>query len=734
MSNRLSVFKALLWKECRESLSILAIGAAVSLFLIRLGSFVHILLSDRSPSRVADIHEMYSIAVFLIVFPVFFIILGADRFPPERGSGTLSYLVSLPVSRTMIWLVKLITAVGSAALFAAFTLLINPFLLEWFGHTSEEDVGGLLGLMVAYVFILLGSFIASILFRSSLSAPGTGLVGLLIYGLLLILLDHYVTRNLFNLMASESIQRYFSAYVLIPLLLVVLLACSYFAFVWLDAASTVRKKIRRGLLILAGALLLPLLATFGLNLHSLSLSESNVVRAGQVACVPASNTVLFTIANQYGYSRICSVPASGGSVTMLPGKTSSFPSPSPDGKLILCNPDSFSNENYYWRNTPRRFPWNLALWLAGFAPHRAHAIAYSGFEEIAYGSRIMLLDSQKGMINAVYRLKKGDHPFYADFSMALWSPDGKKCALGSWYPYGMEASPSVHSGVLLVTLGQEASMKEIKTEIQDAQKLAAINWSDDGSELFYEAPFRGTKGVYHFNSNALCAYDCRTGKTRIVSKIENPDITRFAGLQLEAEKEQEIWDLLSSLEPWKILAFYPPERLVYFTASSCLGILDLVSGNERVISEQIPNNILWFGSFYQKPACGRPGPGGILLFVSEERNSFQCELRVFSPRDGSIRTIDRGRLLIPCGISSDKHWALYYQRISYPPEDMNLCAADLESGRVSVIQKDVKPVEQPAWLDNNTVVFVKGENEIWSAVLDGSRLKRLYPPETGKSD
>lgn len=108
------VARALAWKEWKEqrpvALTGLAVAVAMPFFLVAgasgmKGRFDLVSVSDALPA----------FALFL-VSPIFAVVCGATTFANEIGDGTLGFLLSRPVSRARVWLIKV--AVGLASVFS----------------------------------------------------------------------------------------------------------------------------------------------------------------------------------------------------------------------------------------------------------------------------------------------------------------------------------------------------------------------------------------------------------------------------------------------------------------------------------------------------------------------------------------------------------------------------------------------------------------------------------------
>jgi hypothetical protein len=665
--------KTLLWKEWRESLPALETGAALAV-LIRVGSYLEFSNARHSVSYIETSREIFMGLMFFLFFPLFFLIQGADKFSSEKSTGTLPYLISLPVSKTRIWLAKLTAALGSGLTLVIFTVLMNPFIVERC-IASPEEARPVPYELCACLLLLLASFNASVILKKPLAAAVAGFAGLVLFIVLGVLIDSLVLRNLIDLLAGIPIARYSSLAVLLIAFLGGLVGTSLFLFLRLGPEGPRCRKAGLVLAVFGSVLFAMTLLQFGLNLRSLSMKESDIAHAGEVATVPGAETVLFTIANRYGCPRICSVSLLGGPVTRLSGRPLSCPSVSPDGRTVVCNPDN----PVYAENLLDSRPLNIAYRL--FGPSLREYFGLVDYWPCPYGFRIMLFhfpDAKEGLIEPVIT-KRGASP--ANFWNVYWNPDGQRFIIYA-YP-----------GLLLVTIGKDISVEQVPSGVEGWAFLLPRRWSEDGKKFFFAAcQFKKNE-----RSDTLCEFDVESRQTRVIF----PSGSR------------------------RILSYCDSKKLVYTleATGSGLFVTGLETGKETPLGEHV--------AFWYPKQFPRNNPWGFqgCAFLFTEWGEPE-ELKAFFPDGDSIKTIDRAPDLEPRGISPDGRWGLYNrsEKIRSISETRGLYSVNLATGETHAIAEEgAHSYERIAWAEGPTVVFVKGEKEIWSAAVDGSRSRRLYP-------
>ena len=151
--------KSLLWKELRENRLLLGLGI-LFLCAFRLLPFL------------TDFKVIEAVSLFMfLACGIFSMLIGATGFSQEIDRNTLSFIISKPVSRSMMWIAKLVSnLLIISILFTVATLLLLADLKLWMGNYS------LLWLSIvfsSYTF----SFSISTLFHKPLISAGIRISG-----------------------------------------------------------------------------------------------------------------------------------------------------------------------------------------------------------------------------------------------------------------------------------------------------------------------------------------------------------------------------------------------------------------------------------------------------------------------------------------------------------------------------------------------------------------------------
>ena len=174
--------RALMWKEFREQrpliLAALIIVLVLPLFLI--GG----LWFGASRSNIASLSGTLTTIVLLLVWPLFALAVGAQTIGSETIDGSLRFLLSRPVSRTRVWLVKLGVAVATLGVIVLGTGIVTVMYEKFVVLRSyrADDVSGwlqpdrALPVAMALLALLVSAHYCSLFLRRPLAAAIAGLV------------------------------------------------------------------------------------------------------------------------------------------------------------------------------------------------------------------------------------------------------------------------------------------------------------------------------------------------------------------------------------------------------------------------------------------------------------------------------------------------------------------------------------------------------------------------------
>jgi hypothetical protein len=469
------------------------------------------------------------------------------------------------------------------------------------------------------------------------------------------------------------------------------------------------------------------------------MKKENIMRAGQVVTVPGTDKVLFTVFNKYGYAKIFSVSVEGGPLEPFTRKSASAPNVSPDGKWLLCNPDSGIEHEFrssgrmknlltahedgplrvssmqsalerngsaydwwYNRDSYDRF---MYRWPTNFG----YRIA---LQEISPGGKEMLVDTitEKGKI-------------YADFSLVSWAPGGRHAVLEAAVPPADEDDSYYYysrpTTLVILRTGETASLRTIPGKAVKRRDREILCWTRDGSRFYYR--IRDSGWYSGTPLNGIMAYD--VDRNEAFSLYEFSDGEWF----------------------WK---FSPESGLLYFYRRGPFKNQEEKSHSEKTMTETvIQRNIHTGGEQVLYERSDRSSDSRFVdlysptitltksseLFVRYYGRETPMELTHVDPESGITRSVDQAPFLAIVRFLPDENRVLYFFSEEQTPKTRNvgLRITDLSTGEIHNIAKDgVNITERTALSGNDVVVFVKGYKEIWSAGADGTWTKRLYPPET----
>ena len=196
------MLRTLLWKEWRQLRQLRWVGAGLGVLLPIVALFApraarHGWVPFVGPSDPYSAHEILlealPLALGLGLWPLIALLMTAQAFSGDRASGTESFLLERPVSRTRVWVARTLASFGSTWLVATVSFLI------WLGiaatavdRTSANWSIALKGLLgggsLAVAACLLGGMIAA----SILSAP----LAALLLGLVLVMVPIFIASTL----------------------------------------------------------------------------------------------------------------------------------------------------------------------------------------------------------------------------------------------------------------------------------------------------------------------------------------------------------------------------------------------------------------------------------------------------------------------------------------------------------------------------------------------------------
>jgi len=191
------MLKALAWKEWREQRPVVVAGVAISAVLPFFVVAASMLNND---GRLDQIVEVLPVAFMAGWWPLLAAASGAITIANEEEGGTIRFLLSRPVSRINIWLVKVSLGMLAVGTVAAFSLFVVWLVNRWVPpEASVERFAMLMGSLSSTIYdpialtslsILLFScavFCSSLLNRTlTAAAAGLALALILLSGVMLV--------------------------------------------------------------------------------------------------------------------------------------------------------------------------------------------------------------------------------------------------------------------------------------------------------------------------------------------------------------------------------------------------------------------------------------------------------------------------------------------------------------------------------------------------------------------
>jgi hypothetical protein len=193
------MLRALAWKEWREQRPVVYTGVILAALL---PLFLAVGLPWRGPRReMLHLAGMIPVALGSFVWPLLAAAAGAATVSSDKGGGTLGYLLSRPVSRMRLWVIKVTVAILSVVTASLISLALAQAYIFWLLRgQADTSLGALVRrggfggpfdiLVLASLSLLLfacATFFSTLLARALPAAVSGGALALLVLsGILLI--------------------------------------------------------------------------------------------------------------------------------------------------------------------------------------------------------------------------------------------------------------------------------------------------------------------------------------------------------------------------------------------------------------------------------------------------------------------------------------------------------------------------------------------------------------------
>ena len=323
--------RALAWKEWREQRPVLLMGLLVSALLplfLAAGS-----TALRGGSGFSDVADVQLVVLACIVSPVFVTATGAVTLAGEAGQGTFGFLLTRPVSRVTLWLVKVsmgaVVSLSAVVLSTAVAWLLTSLAGgDGFAIFSELDPleavdGPSLGMIALILVVLYAStvFFSTFLVRP-ITAAGAGLTGSV--AILTVTFLFWSRLDLDSVSSREILATHLAGMSL------VLLAASAVLFRRHEVVPQRRGPLLAGIVVAAVLLLSPVLAVAWLtplSPEAATLQPCSLSPWGDKVAVTASRS-------EEGSPRVWLLPTDGTGRQSLTPRLTMDPVFSPDGSWI----------------------------------------------------------------------------------------------------------------------------------------------------------------------------------------------------------------------------------------------------------------------------------------------------------------------------------------------------------------------------------------------------------------
>jgi len=330
------MLRALAWKEWREQRPVIYAGvilvAVVPLFLA-----AGLPLSGPDMEAI-DLVGIIPVALGIFVWPILAAAAGASTISTEAGGGTLGFLLSRPVSRTRLWMIKVSVAILATGMVAAISLAVAQVCNAWvLRGQPDTSLGVLLRRasfgpfdLLALVSLSLLLFACATLFSTIISRPlpaaaaGGALALFVLAGILMLWAAFSLTPRLE--------PQWLAAEVVLAAMMVLLASLAIFA-----RAELLRRGSGWPRPALAVALALGLLGLIVIPAaHASSrLSPDEVVIPGGEIAVSGDGVAMTVTPVGGQWREIWMVRADGSGSSPIAGRHTRLPTVTPNGREVV---------------------------------------------------------------------------------------------------------------------------------------------------------------------------------------------------------------------------------------------------------------------------------------------------------------------------------------------------------------------------------------------------------------
>ena len=657
------MLRALIWKEWREQRSVILAGIGIAAVL---PLFLMAGIAVGAPNRgVGDLARILPGAFVLFVWPLMATAAGATTIAADQADGGLRFLLSRPVTRSRVWLVKVALAVFAFVCVALATVVLALLYqqlalprsdsLMWIGddRVALDEIEQALPLFIALFFLFACSVYCSGFFKRTLTAAAAGFaVALAMLGVIGSVWIVFSPR-----LGSFPSFNVFGAAVSLLIAGLGVLVAAFWTFVRGETPATgARHRIYLPLAAVASLsmLIAAVPASFGAMRWTASMASQlsgHAAAAGDRLVLPELSALGLT-------TRVVMLDVDGSDRRTLVEKNGSAPSISPDGRWVTY-------------------------------------LDYGGL----FGALTGRLD-----LRAMRTDGSEDHLVATDVPWPWWWWRGRDRNV-LFAPDGDRVAYNEEEGRLVV-----ASLGSRTQTSFDLDVDGLLGWTDaePAELLFYEFDVWG-RG-YEMRRTMLRALDSYTGTTRTIWEVEGRPLLWLSGYYTWGN------GLALSSQAWRWL----PAWILQADGQTHLDLIDTASGEQLTLSN---SPCRYFASAGDDRVlygnCSGELRYGDSRVELRWRDLESGEDELFAVLEGYEVQTSTSRIQV----SPDRERVLLYAREGYRASELVLISAD---GQIRHLAAGWWPI---SWIDDGRALVGRRVRGFQLGIVDieTGRIRSIHP-------